>query len=138
MRQYEKSEVTDIFDLRIRKSCLIYKEFYLQLGVIHIDGILRCFNSIVFVCSMHLYQFMTVIVSQISKSMVIYTPLLERRKCWGKTILPRAGYRLGTYRTMDIFNFSHFCWPILEKKLFLCYYIIKSIARKGYFGPKYP
>ena len=35
-----------------------------------------------------------------------YTPLLERRKCWGKSILPRAGYRLDTYRTVDIFNFS--------------------------------
>ena len=34
------------------------------------------------------------------------TPLLERRQCWGTTILPRAGYRLGTYRTVDIFNFS--------------------------------
>ena len=30
----------------------------------------------------------------------IFTPLLERRKCWGKTILPRAGYRLGTYRIL--------------------------------------
>ena len=36
----------------------------------------------------------------------VTTPLLERRQCWGKTILPRAGYRLGTYRTVDIFNFS--------------------------------
>ena len=34
------------------------------------------------------------------------TPLLERRKCWAKSILPRAGYRLGAYRTVDIFNFS--------------------------------
>ena len=68
----------------------------------------------------------------------LHTPLLERRKCWGKSILPRAGYRLGAYSTVDIFNFSHFCWPILEKKRFLCFYIIKSIARKGYFGPKYP
>ena len=70
MRQYEKSEVTDIFDLRIRKSCLIYKKFYLQLGVIHIDGILRCFNSIVFVCSMAFLsnndRSKIVIVSQIS------------------------------------------------------------------------
>ena len=68
----------------------------------------------------------------------LITPLLERRKCWGKTILPRAGYRLGTYSTVDIFNFSHFWCAILEKRRFLCFYIIKSIARKGYFGPKYP
>ena len=25
-----------------------------------------------------------------------------------------------------------------RKSVFLCFYIIKSIARKGYFGPKYP
>ena len=66
------------------------------------------------------------------------TPLLAGRQCWGKTILPRAGYGLGTYRTVDIFNFSHFSLTILEKLHFLCFYIIKSIARKGYFGPKYP
>ena len=42
------------------------------------------------------------------------------------------------HNTGDIFNFSHFCLPILEKRRFLCFYIIKSIARKGYFGPKYP
>ena len=36
------------------------------------------------------------------------TPLHAGRQCWGKTILPRAGYGLGTYRTVDIFNFSHF------------------------------
>ena len=66
------------------------------------------------------------------------SPLLELRQCWGKTILPRAGYGLGTYRTVDIFNFSHFLLAILEKLHFLCFYIIRSIARKGYFGPKYP
>ena len=68
----------------------------------------------------------------------LFTPLLERCKCWGKSILPRPGYGLGTYRTVDIFNFSHFWWAILEKRRILCFYIIKSIARKGYFGPKYP
>ena len=66
------------------------------------------------------------------------TPLHAGRQCWGKTILPGAGYGLGTYRTVDIFNFSHFSLAILEKLRFLCFYIIKSIARKGYFGPKYP
>ena len=45
----------------------------------------------------------------------LVTPLLEWRKCWGKSILPRAGYRLGAYSTVDIFNFSHFCWPGLHK-----------------------
>ena len=64
------------------------------------------------------------------------TPSLVGRQCWGKTILPGAGYGLGTYRTVDIFNFSHFSCPILEKLRFLCFYIIKSMARKGYFGPK--
>ena len=29
-----------------------------------------------------------------------------------------SGYRLGTYRTVDIFNFSHFWWAILEKGVF--------------------
>ena len=66
----------------------------------------------------------------------ISTPSLVGRQCWGKTILPGAGYGLGTYRTVDIFNFSHFSWTILEKLRFLCFYIIKSMARKGYFGPK--
>ena len=51
-RQYSESEVTEIFNLRIRNSCLLFKEIYFQLGVIHIDGKLRCFNSIEFVCSM--------------------------------------------------------------------------------------
>ena len=64
------------------------------------------------------------------------TPSLVGRQCWGKTILPGAGYGLGTYRTVDIFNFSHFSCPILEKLRFLCFYMIKSMARKGYFGPK--
>ena len=64
------------------------------------------------------------------------TPLLDGRQCWGKSILPRAEYRLGTYRTVDIFNFSNFSCPILEKLRFLCFYIIKSMARKGDFGPK--
>ena len=47
------------------------------------------------------------------------TPLLERCKCWGKSILPRAGYRLDAYSTLDIFNFSHFSLTILEKLRFL-------------------
>ena len=66
------------------------------------------------------------------------TPLHAGRQCWGKSILPRAGYGLGTYRTVDIFNFSLISLAILEKLYFLCFYIIKSMARKGYFGPKYP
>ena len=48
-----------------------------------------------------------------------YTPLHAGRQCWGKTILPGAGYGLGTYRTVDIFNFSHFSLAILEKLRFL-------------------
>ena len=48
----------------------IYFRIYFQLGVIHIDGILRCFNSIVFVCSMAFLsnndRSKIVIVSQIS------------------------------------------------------------------------
>ena len=72
------------------------------------------------------------------RSIDLFTPLHAGRQCWGKTTLPGAGYGLGTYRTVDIFNFSHFSLAILEKLHFLCFYIIKSIARKGYFGPKYP
>ena len=64
------------------------------------------------------------------------TPSLVGRQCWGKTILPGAGYGLGTYRTVDIFNFSHFSCPILEKLRFLCFYIIKSVPRKGQNTPK--
>ena len=58
------------------------------------------------------------------------TPLLDGRQCWGKTILPRAGYRLGTYRTVDIFNFSLISLTILEKKRFLCFYRtrVRSLA----------
>ena len=65
-----------------------------------------------------------------SKYCPLDTPLLKRSKCWGKTILPRAGYRLGTYRTVDIFNFSLISWTILEKKRFLCFYIIKSSKKR--------
>ena len=42
----------------------------------------------------------------VSESVIYRTPSLVGRQCWGKTILPRAGYGLGTYRTVDIFNFS--------------------------------
>lgn len=31
---------------------------------------------------------------------------------------------------------SQFYWALFEKTRFLCFYIIKSMARKGYFGPK--
>ena len=71
-----------------------------------------------------------------------FTPSLVGRQCWGKTILPGAGYGLGTYRTVDIFNFSHFSCPILEKLHFLCFYIIKSIAqntpKSDFRGSKVP
>ena len=69
-RQYYESEVAEMFNLRISSSCLLYKEIYFKLGVTHIDGILRCFNSIVFVCSMAFLsnndRSKIVIVSQIS------------------------------------------------------------------------
>ena len=71
-----------------------------------------------------------------SRKVWVGTPSLVGRQCWGKSILPGAGYGLGTYRTVDIFNFSHFSWTILEKLRFLCFYIIESMARKGYLGPK--
>ena len=74
-----------------------------------------------------------------------YTPLHAGRQCWGKTILPRAGYGLGTYRTVDIFNFSLISWAILEKLRFLCFYIIKSSKKRAKMplnltseGQKYP
>ena len=73
-----------------------------------------------------------------ASKILLVTPLHAGRQCWGKTILPRAGYGLGTYRTVDIFNFSLISWAILEKLRFLYFYIIKSMARKGYFGPKFP
>ena len=46
-----------------------------------------------------------------SQPLIVMDAIVEvivGRQCWGKTILPRAGYRLGTYRTVDLFNFSHF------------------------------
>ena len=64
------------------------------------------------------------------------TPLLERRQCWGTTILPRAGYRLGTYRTVDIFNFSLISWTILEKKRFFVFLHYKINRSKGVFWAK--
>ena len=48
-------------------------------------------------------------------------PVARAAQMLGETILPRAGYRLGTYRTVDIFNFSHYWWAILEKRRFLCF-----------------
>ena len=98
---------------------------------------------IIFFISLTLYDHYHHIIASLSISCFIlsydiHTPLHAGRQCWGKSILPRAGYGLGTYRTVDIFNFSLISWTILEEKRFLCFYIIKSIARKGYFGPKYP
>ena len=61
------------------------------------------------------------------------TPLLAGRQCWGKTILPRAGYRLGTYRIVDIFNFSLISLAILEKKRFFVFLHYKVNRSKGVF-----
>ena len=79
-RQHDESEVTEIFNLRIRSSCLLYKEIYFQLGVIHIDGILRCFNSIVFVVTLFW--------------IVIYIPLSgQMRECNTHTVAQYNAYK---------------------------------------------
>ena len=64
--------------------------------------------------------------------------LLERRKCWGWPFcheLDIGWVHIGQ-KIFSILAISDgLFW---RKSVFLCFYIIKSIARKGYFGPKYP
>ena len=63
-------------------------------------------------------------------------PALKRQDRLGKD--PFAGF--GTV-VEDITESGYtknqpISWALFEKTRFLCFYIIKSMARKGYFGPK--
>ena len=54
----------------------------------------------------------------------------------GKTHLQDLARWWRTSQGVDIPKISQFYWGLFEKTRFLCFYIIKSMARKGYFGPK--
>ena len=64
------------------------------------------------------------------------TPRLNDKTDSGKTHLQDLARWLRTSQRVDIPKISQFYWGLFEKTRFLCFYIIKSMARKGYFGPK--
>ena len=66
----------------------------------------------------------------------LYTPRLNDKTDSGKTHLQDLARWLRTSQRVDIPKISQFYWGLFEKTRFLCFYIIKSMARKGYFGPK--
>ena len=64
------------------------------------------------------------------------TPRLNEKTDSGKSHLQDLARWLRTSQRVDIQKISQFYWALFEKTRFLCFYIIKSMARKGYFGPK--
>ena len=64
------------------------------------------------------------------------TPSLNDKIDSGKTHLQDLARWWRTSKGVDIPKISQFYWALFEKTRFLCFYIIKSMARKGYFGPK--
>ena len=64
------------------------------------------------------------------------TPCLNEKTDSGKTHLQDLVRWWRTSQRVDIPKISQFYWALFEKTRFLCFYIIKSMARKGYFGPK--
>ena len=64
------------------------------------------------------------------------TPRLNDKTDSGKTHLQDLARWWRTSQRVDIQKISQFYWGLFEKTRFLCFYIIKSMARKGYFGPK--
>ena len=68
--------------------------------------------------------------------MAMLTPRLNEKTDSGKTHLQDLARWLRTSQRVDIQKISQFYWGLFEKTRFLCFYIIKSMARKGYFGPK--
>ena len=64
------------------------------------------------------------------------TPRLNEKTDSGKTHLQDLARWWRTSQRVDIPKISQFYWALFEKTRFLCFYIIKSMARKGYFGPK--
>ena len=69
---------------------------------------------------------------------VVHTPCLNEKIDSGKTHLQDLAQWWRTSQGVDIPKISQFYWALFEKTRFLCFYIIKSMAWKGYFGPKYP
>ena len=67
---------------------------------------------------------------------VLLTPRLNDKTDSGKSHLQDLARWLRTSQRVDIPKISQFYWALFEKTRFLCFYIIKSMARKGYFGPK--
>ena len=65
-----------------------------------------------------------------------HTPRLSEKTDSGKTHLQDLARWWRTSQRVDIPKISQFYWALFEKTRFLCFYIIKSMARKGYFGPK--
>ena len=63
------------------------------------------------------------------------TPRLNDKTDSGKSHLQDLARWLRTSQRVDIQKISQFYWALFEKTRFLCFYIIKSMARKGYFGP---
>ena len=68
--------------------------------------------------------------------MDLFTPRLNDKTDSGKSHLQDLARWLRTSQRVDIQKISQFYWGLFEKTRFLCFYIIKSMARKGYFGPK--
>ena len=64
------------------------------------------------------------------------TPRLNEKTDSGKSHLQDLARWWRTSQRVDIQKISQFYWALFEKTRFLCFYIIKSMARKGYFGPK--
>ena len=65
-----------------------------------------------------------------------HTPRLNEKIDSGKSHLQDLAQWWRTSQGVDIPKISQFYWALFEKTRFLCFYIIKSMARKGYFGPK--
>ena len=61
---------------------------------------------------------------------------LAKFKYWIESDWVSFTTRWRTSQGVDIPKISQFYWALFEKTRFLCFYIIKSMARKGYFGPK--
>ena len=64
------------------------------------------------------------------------TPPLNEKIDSGNTHLQDLAQWWRTSKGLHIPKISQFYWGLFEKTRFLCFYIIKSMARKGYFGPK--
>ena len=73
---------------------------------------------------------------RVESGVYIVTPCLNEKIDSGKSHLQDLARWWWTSQGVDIQKISQFYWGLFEKTRFLCFYIIKSMARKGYFGPK--